>query len=188
MSEVLSLVVPALPFLPAYRAALEGGWSPSITFGPAAAKQHLDFIAKDPAAFLASLDDREPSGAVELMPDGTTRLRLPAYRRWLWDGDFCGHISLRWQSGTADLPSYVMGHIGFMVVPSKRGRGYAARAVTALLPDARALGLPHVDLTTDPDNIASQKTILRAGGRLVGSFTKDAVYGGGEGLLYRIIL
>ncbi len=188
MSEALSLVVPALAFLPAYRAALESGWSPSVTIGPAATRKELDFIARDPAAFLASLDDREPSGALVSMPDGTTRPRLPGYRRWLWDGDFCGHISLRWQSGTADLPSHVMGHIGFGVVPGKRGRGYAAKAVTALLPDARALGLPHVDLTTDPDNIASQKTILRAGGRLVGSFVKDSAYGGAEGLLYRIIL
>lgn len=81
-----------------------------------------------------------------------------------------------------------MGHIGFIVVPGKRGQGYAAKAVKALLPDARALGLPHVDLTTDPDNIASQKTILRAGGHLVRSFSKDAAFGGGEGLLYRIIL
>lgn len=188
MPESLSLVVPALPFLPSYRAALENGWSPSTANGLAAARQELDFIAKDPVAFLTSLDDQEASGDPVVMPDGTTRQRLPGYRRWLWDGDFCGHISMRWQRGTADLPSHVLGHIGFIVVPGKRGQGYAAKAVTALLPDARACGLPHVDLTTDPDNIASQKTILRAGGQLVGSFTKDAAHGGGEGLLYRIIL
>ncbi len=122
------------------------------------------------------------------MPDGTTRARLPGYRRWLWDGDFCGSIGFRWQRGTADLPSHVLGHIGFAVIPAKRGNGYAAMAIRALLPDARALGLSHIDLTTSPDNIASQRSIERAGGNLVSTFIKDDVFGGDEGLLYRIIL
>lgn len=82
----------------------------------------------------------------------------------------------------------MLGHIGFGVIPRKRGHGYAAKAVLALLPDARALGLAHVDLAANPKNIASQHSIERAGGKLVGSFTKDGAYGGGEGLLYRIIL
>jgi predicted acetyltransferase len=188
MSEAFCLVVPARPYLPAYMAALEDGWSHDIVNGAAAAQRELDWIAEDPDAFLASLDDSEGLGKPILMPDGTTRTRLPSYRRWLWDGDFCGSIGFRWQNGTANLPSHVLGHIGYGVVPSKRGRGYAAKAISALLPDARALGLPHIDLTTSLDNIASQRSIERAGGRLVGSFIEDEVYGGEEGLLYRIIL
>ena len=188
MSEAFSLVVPSLPHLPGYRAALDGGWSPDNVNGAVTARRELESIAKDPGAFLASLDDREALGAPIAMPDGTTRARLPSYRRWLWDGDFCGSIGFRWQHGTADLPSYVLGHIGFGVIPEKRGRGYAARAVMALLPDARALGLAHIDLTTSSDNIASQRSIERAGGNLVGTFTKDDAYGGDEGLLYRIML
>ena len=27
------------------------------------------------------------------MPDGSFVPRLPGYRRWLWDGKFCGSIS-----------------------------------------------------------------------------------------------
>jgi predicted acetyltransferase len=188
MSEVFSVVVPGLLHLPAYRAALEGGWSPDNVNGAATARRELDSIADNPVAFLASLDDREALGEPIVMPDGTTRTRLPSYRRWLWDGDFCGSIGFRWQKGTASLPSHVLGHIGFGVIPRKRGHGYAAKAVLALLPDARALGLAHVDLTTSPDNIASQRSIERAGGKLIGSFTKDAAYGGDEGLLYRISL
>ena len=188
MSEAFSLVVPALPHLTGYRAALESGWSPDNVNGVVTARRELDWIAKDPAAFLASLDDREALGAPIAMPDGTTRARLPGYRRWLWDGDFCGSIGFRWQPGTADLPSHVLGHIGFAVIPEKRGRGYAARAVMALLPDARALGLAHIDLTTNSDNIASQRSIERAGGILVGTFIKDDAYGGEEALLYRIMV
>ena len=26
--------------------------------------------------------------------------RLPSYRLWMWDGEFAGSISLRWQPGT----------------------------------------------------------------------------------------
>ena len=188
MSEAFSLVVPSLPHLPGYRAALDGGWSPDNVNGAVTARRELESIAKDPGAFLASLDDREALGAPILMPDGTTRARLPSYRRWLWDGEFCGSIGFRWQHGTADLPSHVLGHIGFAVVLGKRGRGYAARAVTALLPDARALRLAHVDITTSPDNIASQRSIEGAGGKLIGTFTKDDAYGGEEALLYRIML
>lgn len=188
MSESLSLVIPALMYLPAYRAALEDGWSPDNLNGGATARKELDSIADNPCAFLASLEDREAIGGPILMPDGTTRKRLPSYRRWLWDGEFCGSIAFRWQKGVSSLPSHVLGHIGFSVVPRKRGYGYAAKAVLALLPDARALGLTHVDLAANPKNIASQRSIERAGGKLIGSFTKDSAYGGGEGLLYRIVL
>jgi predicted acetyltransferase len=37
--------------------------------------------------------------------------------RWILDGDVSGAIGFRWQAGTADLPAYVLGHIGFSVVP-----------------------------------------------------------------------
>ncbi|MEO8812310.1 MAG: GNAT family N-acetyltransferase, partial [Caulobacteraceae bacterium] len=66
--------------------------------------------------------------------------------------------------------------------------GYATAGLGLLLPRLRALGLPHVDLTTDPDNIASQNVILANGGRLVERFRKTSAYGGGEALRYRIDL
>jgi len=53
-----------------------------------------------------------------------------------------------------------LGHIGFAVVPWKRGRGYAKHAVALLLREVREKGLEYVELTTDPDNLASQRAIL----------------------------
>jgi predicted acetyltransferase len=88
----------------------------------------------------------------------------------------------------AELPSHVLGHCGYAVVPWARGRGVATRALALLLPEAAALGLPHIDLTTDPDNLASIRVIERNGGVLVERFAKDAAYGGGAGLRYRIVL
>jgi predicted acetyltransferase len=45
----------------------------------------------------------------------------------MWDGDFAGAINLRWQPGTAELPPHCLGHIGYGVVPWKRGRCEAFR-------------------------------------------------------------
>jgi predicted acetyltransferase len=57
-----------------------------------------------------------------------------------------------------------------------------------LLPHASAEGLPYVELTTDADNIASQRVIEANGGTVVERFFKPAVYGGTESLRYRILL
>jgi predicted acetyltransferase len=73
-------------------------------------------------------------------------------------------------------------------VPWKQDRGYATRGLALLLPEARAQGLAHVELTTDPDNLASQRVILANGGRLVERFRKAEAYGGGESLRFRIDL
>ena len=50
------------------------------------------------------------------------------------------------------------------------------------------LGLDLLEITPDPDNLASQKVILANGGMLVGRFAKAAAYGGAESLKYRIDL
>jgi predicted acetyltransferase len=106
----------------------------------------------------------------------------------MWDGEFCGSIGFRWQPGTNELPSYVLGHIGFSVVPWKQRRGYATRALAELLPEVRKEGLTYVELTTDETNIASQRVIIANGGRLVEKFFKAAHYGGAPSLRFRINL
>ena len=64
----------------------------------------------------------------------------------------------------------------------------ATEALRQLLPEARAVGLPHVIITTDLDNTASQRVILANGGVLVEQFDKPAQFGGKAGLRYRIEL
>jgi predicted acetyltransferase len=78
--------------------------------------------------------------------------------------------------------------VGYAVVPWKEGRGYATQALALLLPCVREQGLRYIELTTQPDNLASQKIILSNGGRLIGRFRKAAAYGGTEALLFRIDL
>ena len=134
------------------------------------------------------LDDREAKAGPITLPDGSQVARLPGYRRWIWDDGFCGSIGFRWQPGTEALPPHCLGHIGYAVVPWKRGRGYASRALAMLLPEARKEGLDYVELTTDLDNLPSQKVITNNGGVLVKRFNKGPVYGNVEALLFRIDL
>ncbi|WP_225773728.1 GNAT family N-acetyltransferase [Inquilinus sp. Marseille-Q2685] len=183
----VDLIVPSLDHLPGYADALRRGWSPD-TVRKEAAREQLERIARDPAGFVASLDDPEARGGPITLPDGSTVPRLPGFHRWLWDGAFCGSVNIRWQPGTAALPAHVLGHIGYSIVPWKQGRGYATRGLALLLPEARALGLPYVELTVDPDNLASQRVILANGGRLVERFRKAEAYGGAESLRFRIDL
>ena len=185
----MKLLVPALAQLDDYAAALRhGGFWPDNIRREASAREELDRIAADPAAFVASLDDREAKAGPVTLPDGTEVKRLPGYRRWIWDDGFCGHIAFRWQPGTSALPPYVLGHIGYAVVPWKRRRGYASQALALLLPEARRQGLAYVELTADLDNLPSQKVITANGGALVKGFRKGAAYGDVEALLFRIPL
>jgi predicted acetyltransferase len=45
-----------------------------------------------------------------------------------------------------------------------------------------------VELTTDPDNLPSQRVVTSNGGVLMGRFTKPAQYGGDDHLRFRIDL
>lgn len=179
------LVWPAATFLAGYVAALRRGWFYNSR-GAVAAREELERIARGAASFLDSLVDREGKGAPITLPDGSTAPRLPGFRRWLWDGEFCGSVGLRWVPGGGPLPDYVLGHVGYAVVPWKQGRGYAKEALRQVLPDAWAEGLSYVELTTTVANLASQRVILANGGRLLGSFLEPAQYGGAEGLRFRI--
>jgi predicted acetyltransferase len=184
----LQLLVPSLAQLDAYADALKRDWSPdNIRLGKAAAEE-LARIEADPAAFIAAQDDRDAKGPRITLPDGSQVPRLPSYRRWIWDDGFCGSTDFRWQPGTEVLPPHCLGHIGYAVVPWKRGRGYATRALALLLPEARKEGLKYVELTTDLDNLPSQKVIANNGGVFVKRFHKDPAYGDVEALLWRIPL
>jgi len=184
----MKLVWPSREYLPSYVAALERGWSPDNVRGQVAAQEELARIASDPDAFLASLVDREATGGPITLPDGTTVPRLPGYRRWLWDGEFCGSIGLRWQRGTEALPSHCLGHIGYAVVPWKQRRGYATRALREVLREARAQGLGYVEIATTPANAASKRVIEACGGVLVEEFVTPAALGSRRELRYRVTL
>lgn len=181
------LLTPALERLDAYAGALRRGWSPD-NLRAEAALESLAAIERDPEGYVRSLDDPEGKGASIRLPDGSLVPRLPGFHRWMWDGEFCGTIGFRWSPGTSELPPTCLGHIGYAVVPWKRGRGYATAALAQMLPLARERGLAYVHITTTPDNVPSQRVILANGGSFVERFTQLDAHGGGDALRYRIDL
>jgi predicted acetyltransferase len=165
----LALVNPSRAYLPGYVAALETGWSPDNTQD--IHWEQLASIRRDTDAFLKDLLG---AGGVIRHADGSVTRRLPDKMFWLWDGEFCGIIGLRWQPDSEELPPHVHGHIGYGVVPRKRRRGYASQALALVLPEARRIGLRRVFLVADEDNLASRRVIERNGGLLLGPETPPA--------------
>jgi predicted acetyltransferase len=98
-------------------------------------------------------------------------------------------MGLRWGPGGGPLPDWFpYGHIGYAVPSWRRGRGYATEGLRLLLPEARARGLDHVELTTDADNPASQRMVVKNGGFLAAREAGGSLHGGAEILRWRIDL
>lgn len=183
----MELVTASLDRLPAYLDALRRGWSPD-NLRPEAAQEEKNAISDDPGRFVGTFDDPDAAGDPITLPDGSCVPRLPSTQRWIWDGGFCGRISLRWQPGTEDLPPHCSGHLGYSIVPWRRREGLATAALRAFLPEAGPIGLSYVEAIVHPANVASIKVIESAGGYFVERFCKHASLGGGEALRYRITL
>ena len=185
----MELVRPAEAYLESFRVALERGFHPSNHLGEVRRVAALEQIAADPQGFLAQFEDGASEGPPVLLPDGTEVPRLPDLTRWIWDEDFCGVISLRWQEGTDALPPHVLGHVGYTIAEWKRRRGYASRALAAVLPIARAQGLGRIEVAASDENPGSWKAIERAGGVLTGT-RKGVIYHRDDEVLrfYRIDL
>lgn len=91
--------------------------------------------------------------------------RVPASYRWIVeDGRVVGTIALRHELNDALVESG--GHIGYAIEPGSRRRGLATAALARALAMAAARGMERVLVTCEVDNIASARTIERAGGRL----------------------
>src|SRR2546429_1401354 len=123
MTHSVQLVAQSLDRLPSYVAAWKRGWSPDNIKGAAASIEELAQIEKDPRSFVESLTDREAKGPPIVLPDGTTAARLPGFRLWLWDTEFCGSLRLGKRPGTSDVAPRRLGHDRQVVVACKEGRG-----------------------------------------------------------------
>jgi predicted acetyltransferase len=76
-----------------------------------------------------------------------------------------GRVSI-WHTLNQSLER-VGGHVGYVVVPEFRRRGFATRILGQAIHIARdKLGIPRVLLTCDDDNIGSIRTIEKSGGVL----------------------
>lgn len=64
------------------------------------------------------------------------------------------------------------GHIGFGIRPSYRRQGYGDSLLSGTLQIAKAAGLESVLMVCDADNIGSEKTIIKHGGKFESLFTE----------------
>ncbi len=127
-------------------------------------------------AAVKMLIDVAPDGRERCDPNQDKAGVVAAYRLWMrllptGDGEptlpFAGRVTLRIGHGKT-LERY-LGHVGYEVFPSCRGRRLAERAVRLVLPLARAHGVKPLWITCDPDNAASRRTCERLGAQLVGT-------------------
>jgi predicted acetyltransferase len=143
-----------------YVAALERGWSPNNERDVTG--EQLALYRRDPQMLLDEMTRQD--GTIMLgsgmLGSGLVVPRLPSRVFWIDDGEISGYLNLRWEPGTDKLPPHCPGHIGYAVVPWKRRRGYATRALALVLPVAREVGLPRVNITCDADNEASRRVIV----------------------------
>jgi predicted acetyltransferase len=118
--------------------------------------------ADDPAEFgrLVEAIKADARPEVVMPPDIVHQTML-----WFVEEDeWLGRLSIRHRL-TAALEE-LGGHIGYVVRPSARGKGYATQMLVQSLPIAAGLGIDPALLTCDTDNIASRKVIEAAGGEL----------------------
>ena len=83
---------------------------------------------------------------------------------WAKVGDeVVGRIAIRHELN--EFLSKIGGHIGYIVRPSWRGKGVATEMLRQLLMTKEAQLIKKLLLTCDEANVASEKTILKNGGR-----------------------
>jgi predicted acetyltransferase len=168
----IALLPPNRDMLAQYAEALARGWSPDNTRDISA--EQLAALRADPDAFLHS---QLVQSATITLWDGRVVPRLPGFRHWISDGEFCGSIGFRHQPGSEDLPDYVLGHIGYAIVPWKRRRGYATQALRLMLAEAHRLGLARVMVNCSDDNVISRRIIESCGGTLDRAYAHPAFPG-----------
>lgn len=120
---------------------------------------------RDFPRYLAHLEIREPSGG--LVPDSTFFCLDDETNR------FVGAVNIRHRLSAGLLRSG--GHIGDGVRPSERRRGVATKMIALALEECRRLGILHVLMVCDKDNIASAKSIRSNGGLLENELDDDGV-------------
>ena len=93
------------------------------------------------------------------------------------DGKLIGFICLRHSMEYDDDEGEFASHIGYSVRPGERNKGYATEQLRLTLMKARQLGLPSVRLICRVENEASNRVILRCGGKFI-----DTIHGEESGL------
>ena len=112
----------------------------------------------DPEAFLQAC--KEDTSMETLRPGRVLATLFLCVRKS--DDKILGMIQIRHYFNEY-LEKYA-GHIGYSIRPSERRKGYATEMLRLALPFCGELGLKKVLISCEPENIGSEKTILKNGG------------------------
>ncbi|MBI3963423.1 MAG: GNAT family N-acetyltransferase [Candidatus Kerfeldbacteria bacterium] len=95
--------------------------------------------------------------------DGLPPTWVPYSEYWLTDDAvYLGRVSIRHRLN--EKLSRIGGHIGYVIRPTARRKGYGTLILRLALPIAQSVGIVRALLTCDEDNIASRKIIEANGG------------------------
>lgn len=150
----MKLVPPTLTYKQAYLRALEDSSSEAANETalnvPGENQTFEDFVQR-------YLDDADGKN----LPKD----RVAASMFWLIDDEeVIGRVHIRHYLNDK-LRTYG-GHIGYYIIPSKRGLGYGKKILELGLQEAKKLNITRVLVTCYDDNIASVKIIEACGGKL----------------------
>lgn len=139
--------------------------------GDGGTESGTDTEAEDPADDVYPMSgDVSAERLLQCRADGTSHpgvfeIRLRA------DGEPIGGLDFHGPAGDDGSVT-----IGYGLVPSVRGRGYASEALRAVLAHAREIGIRRVKGDADLDNVASQRVMSAAGMRYVGEDERVRYY------------
>ncbi|MEK3883356.1 GNAT family N-acetyltransferase [Paenibacillus sp. PL2-23] len=158
----LKLVRPSVDFREAYVAFYEDWRRSGEDIVPWVVERE-PFDMEEYVAFLYATDSEE-----KLPQDGW----VPHSTYWLLHeetGEIVGAVNIRHRLNDRLLEGG--GHIGYGIRPAARGKGYASIQLAEALRAAKSLGIDRALLVCDSDNVASERTIRRAGGVLENELT-----------------
>lgn len=127
-------------------------------------KIHLgdfDLMKRDPETYLIDVENQSKGIG---LPDGW----VPHTRYWyIMNGNrIIGSVDMRHYI-TPNLED-LGGHIGYVIRPDERNKGYATSMLAKAIPEALNLGIKKLLITAASENIASRKIIEKNGGILDG--------------------
>ena len=156
--ETVTLVKPCIELKANYLALLEEYYA-------CGEERYSSYLMKSAGhnfdAFLRLLEREE---CREYLPPGV----VPQTTFWLVRNGthILGESRLRhWLTPSLEIEG---GHIGYVIRPSERRKGYGTLILALTMEKAREIGLPRVMVTCDTDNISSSKIIRKNGGVFAG--------------------
>ncbi len=158
--EEARLIQPSIAFESEYLSMAKEFWAnESWVAGEKRFQNDRDLIENSFSAYICRLDEANQS--IGFKPG-----HVPSTTFWLVANDtqIIGESRLRhWLTTSLEHEG---GHIGYVIRPSERRKGYGTCILALTLEKARDLGLSRVLLTCDTDNIGSARIIEQNGGKL----------------------